>query len=202
MNLPLRVPQAGEPVSAAKFAALVREVRSNRLLPSTDVLISRGPNGTHIRVRAVRGGGGTPPGDLGCFRLEKTTNSNDEPVTVFGNQYYRVGDILKQTYIQTTVEDLLDSAGTADSAGVMPLFVALKISALPFGAAADAPRPSVEGYGSLSALTQAQGNLDYHVIPLYLMDVVEDEDTGERSFVVRCDFRRGVVAQQWEELSS
>ena len=34
------------------------------------------------------------------------------------------------------------------------------------------------------------------------MDVVEDEDTGERSFVVRCDFRRGVVAQQWEELSS
>ena len=204
MNLPLRVPQAGDVVSATKFAALLREVRANRILPSPNLRISRGPNGTHLHFGAVRGGGGVAPGDLGCYRLEKSTNQDDEPVTIFGNQYYRFGNVLNQSSISTTVEDLLNDAGTADSSGVMPLFIALRLSAKPGNPTEDAngdPLPRIEGFGSLAALMQAQGDLDFHVLPLYLMDVIENSETGDRSFAVRCDFRRGVVAQQWEEFS-
>jgi len=140
--------------------------------------------------------------DLGCFRMEKTTNDQDEIVTVFGNQYYRVGDFLKLATISTTVEELLIDAGEADEeTGEMELFIALRLSAKPGAPATDAngdPLPRVEGFGSLSALSQAQGDLDYHVLPLYLLSVIEDGETGDRSFAVRCDFRRG-VAQAWEE---
>lgn len=52
---PLRIPQAGDRVSATQLARVVRAVNANRLLPSPGFRISRGPNGTHLIVEAPKG---------------------------------------------------------------------------------------------------------------------------------------------------
>lgn len=50
MSFNLHNPQKGDRISASKMAALMREVRSNRLLQSPGVRVWRGPNGTHINI--------------------------------------------------------------------------------------------------------------------------------------------------------
>lgn len=50
MNFDLHEPQRGDRLSAARTAALMREVRSNRLLQSPGVRVHRTPHGTHIEV--------------------------------------------------------------------------------------------------------------------------------------------------------
>lgn len=52
---PLRIPQAGDRVSATQLARVVRAVKANRLLPSPGVRFSRGPNGTHLIIEAPKG---------------------------------------------------------------------------------------------------------------------------------------------------
>lgn len=55
MNIPLRLPKGREAVSATDFRRMVREIQANRILPSPNVRVGRGPNGTHLFVDAPSG---------------------------------------------------------------------------------------------------------------------------------------------------
>ena len=77
MIIPLRLPKGGEAVSATDFRRMVREIQANRILPSPNVRVMRGPNGTHLFVDAPSGGKFPSSRPLPFeVRFDATLNSN------------------------------------------------------------------------------------------------------------------------------
>jgi hypothetical protein len=186
MNFDLNNPRKGDRLSAAKLAELIREVRSNRLLQSPGVRISRTPHGTHIEVEVPRAPAAARP-DNGCWKIVPSTREEDgenegetvkTPVRVFANQYYLMGEMIIETDVKNddgqdaAVEDFVCqgelSSGEEYTADDKP-YVALKVPAVTVdpNAQVDPEAPKLVGYYSLEDLQAAQREFGYSVKPLY-----------------------------------
>lgn len=174
MNFDLHEPQRGDRLSAARMAALLREVRSNRLLQSPGVRVSRTPHGTHIEVEVQRALPASVA-DNGCWKIVPSTREEEgeeegetvsTPVHVFANQYYLNGEVLVQLELDDAVEDFVCQGelgeGEQYTADDKP-FVALKVPAT----TNTTNQPALIGYKSLAELQAAQNDVAWVVNPLY-----------------------------------
>lgn len=165
MNFDLHNPRRGDRLSAAKMAALMREVRSNRLLQSPGVRVSRTPHGTHIEVEVQRA---LPARvvDNGCWNLV-AGELNGASVTQFGNQFYEDGEHnLHELELTDAVEDFVGQGeveeGEDYSDSDRP-FVCLKAPAT----TTSEEDPMLIGYADIGELQEAQLDPAYVVRPLY-----------------------------------
>ena len=204
MNFDLTLPRRGDRLSASREARIIAEIRANRLLPSPGVLISRGPNGTHISIAAA-GRGRSAAADKGCWRIvAETVEAEGATGTVhyMDRQYYQVGGILQQGSDRTTLESFVE-AGTP--------FIAARIAYS--GGSSDAPLSwygaQLHGYASLADMIADSLDRRYSVIPLYELKLPapsgdnNQEESGEENVeptqvVVVTDFRAIPVAQAFE----
>ena len=174
MSFDLHMPQRGDRLSAARTAALLREVRSNRLLPSRGVRVSRSPHGTHIEVEEQRALPASVA-DNGCWKIVPSTREEEgenegetvsTSVRVFANQYYLNGEVLHELDLEDAVEDFVCqgelSEGQQYTADDKP-FVALKAPASTDATAT----ASLVGFKSLAELQAAQNDVAWVVKPLY-----------------------------------
>ena len=174
MNFDLHNPQRGDRLSAAKMAALMREVRSNRLLQSPGVRVSRTPHGTHIEVEVQRALPASVA-DNGCWKIVPSTREEEgeeegetvtTPVHVFANQFYLYGEVMHELELEDAVEDFVcqgePSSGEEYSSADKP-FVALKVPAT----TNSTEEPMLDGYKTLAELQAAQNDPAYVVKPLY-----------------------------------
>lgn len=104
-------------------------------------------------------------------------------VVTMKNPYFSVGG---KTYEGSSTEATL----TGGETGV----IALRISAT----GGSAPADSLEVYDSVASLQAAQQSLDYYTIPLFMISTTVDEETGEETYDVVCDFRIGPDAAMGE----
>lgn len=222
-------PQKGSPISLNWGKAVTESCNAARAI-GTGGLVRSGPFGLGeaplpANHRDRRGGTVV---DNGCWKLKRESEMIDgadeaETYTVFDNQYVMIGGILRECSFFERLEELIavaraeaEESGETSSDGESKLFVAVRLSANGNEGGEDEDGVPIEGikvYKSLSELRTAQHNPDHHVIPIYLLTViqkteeVETEDGGtteetKTTFSVTCDFRKGLFAQQVEIIGS
>lgn len=159
-------PSADDDISATWMRRLVSYVRAIRPIAGPGVKSRVTPNGTILTCGGVRGAsaaGGAP--DRGCWKIVGGTRE-EEPVRLFGNQYYAAGEVLHQTELDDAVEDFVcqgelgeDEEYTEDD---LP-YVALKIPAT----AGSTEEPQLVGYKTFRELVAEQKDPAYVVRALY-----------------------------------
>lgn len=201
---------------------------------------------TDLRGGGGGGGGGIIEPDRGCWNFtteERDTGEYDEegnPITetatVFGNQYMMLGDILQKYELDTTVDSLAAKAIFEDEeeeeenpeedteeeesdikTEIGTVFICLRHNATGSDAADDAPY--LEGYPTWDELHAAQIDLNWHTIPIYLLEVIKTTKTVDEldengdptgttteevttTYSIKCDYRKGIFAQQTEIIGS
>lgn len=212
--------RADDNISATEFNRLVRAVRANYPLLGPGIKLRRTPGGTVISADAVRAAPAAAsaprviPG-AGCFALVEAppiSKSYGELVDcTFGNQYYKIGEVLRAANFSQTVSSLIgitvigpDSELEFDTEIETP-FVALKIEAT------GATTASLEAYTDFSEMYSDSLDAAFVIVPLYKLDgetetYYEDSDTGHENpkcrvtIVVDVDFRNMPKAQMTEVL--
>lgn len=169
----IQIPSKGDGLKAAWGASVANGI--NALMPMAPA---------HMLVREGAGGVGCEPlpqnlrdrraakPDLGRYKIESITvhDSDDEDdqktldVTL-GNPYFRCGG---KTY-EGSAKSLEDVE--------LPAVVALKIYIK-----GETPSDELAAYADLEELREAERDVDYYIVPLYLFD---------ESGTVACDFRIG-----------
>lgn len=158
-------PHVGDEVSAELARELIRCIRERQLVKGPNYALSTGPNGTVIKFDRPKPTGGASLVDRGCWKIVGGTRE-EEPVRLFGNQYYAAGEVLHQTELDDAVEDFVcqgelgeDEEYTEDD---LP-YVALKIPAT----AGSTEEPQLVGYKTFRELVAEQKDPAYVVRALY-----------------------------------
>ena len=202
MEIPL--PTKGTPLEAA-WAQRVTRVCNAMGLGSADLLISEDQTGRYLAAKPINlrnrtaASGETP----GCFDLVfKPAEETKKSGTYFENRYLMLGDVLVEIDKFSPLEDLLSTV-ELPNATPTGIFVALRHPAVPDGEQAS----SIVLAKSIAELCDKQADTLWHTIPIYLLEVTKTEEESESDEVtirytwqLKCDFRRGLFAQQYEVL--
>lgn len=238
-------PIPGQTLTPSVIRSMNTEIRRNKPIAGRGIRITNTAGGAIISCTDLRGGGGGGGGgivepDRGCWNFtteERETGEYDEegnPITetatIFGNQYMMLGDILQKYELDTTVDSLAakaipeedeeedteeDESDTKTETGTV--YICLRHNATGSDAADDVPY--LEGYPTWNELHAAQIDLNWHTIPIYMLEVIkttktvdELDENGEptgatteevtTTYSIKCDFRKGIFAQQAEIIGS
>lgn len=175
----LHEPKGGSKVSAAMLAQLMREVRTNRLLESPGVRLSRSPNGTHVRIDIPRRSGSVPS----LPRPFDPVYGTGGVLSSLAWPYYQAGGytrklstnpaipsesgIVALRYVATQQTDQATIEVFEDAEVELP-----DRSDYPDGEEGDEDyKEALQAYydACLAALQEAQGDQDYVIVPLYLI---------------------------------
>jgi len=158
-------PSSGDKISATWMRALVNYVRAIRPIAGPGVHTRETPDGT-ILTCPIKPRPAAKSTDRGCWNIVADTR-NDNPVRVFGNQFYYDGENnLHELELEDAVEDFVCQGeldeGEEYTDSDRP-FVALKVPAT-----TDADEdPMLIGFADISELQAAQKEVAYVVKPLY-----------------------------------
>ena len=190
-NIPL--PQKGLPITLSWGVAVTERCNSMRQMGAGG-LVRDGAGGfgqeaLPVNQRERR----ATSVDNGCWKIVRTESGFS-----FSNQFVMIGGLLQNFDISTTIDELVDAVEIPDDGSNVDLFIALRL-------AADGgdKEEEIKGYSKIEDLAEDQKDFAWHTLPIYLLEVYEtetEEGQKKRSWAVKCDFRRGVFAQQWEAL--
>ena len=190
-NIPL--PQKGLPITLSWGVAVTERCNSMRQMGAGG-LVRDGAGGfgqealpANLRERRATSV------DNGCWKIISTESGFS-----FSNQFVMIGGLLRNFDISTTINELVDAVEMPDDGSNVDLFIVLRLAA--DGSDKEA---EIKGYSGIEDLIEEQKDLAWHTLPIYLLEISEtetEEDEKKRSWSVKCDFRRGIFAQQWEAL--
>lgn len=163
-------PQVGDRITAELIRELIRCIRERQLLKGPNYTLQTGPNGTYLIIDPPKAGGAQFV-DNGCWKIVRKTRDNEgemlpAPVRVFVNQFYLIGEVMKELELEDTVEDFVCQGeleeGEEYTENDLP-FVALKVPAT----TTSTEEPTLAGYKTVEELQTAQNVQGYVVKPLY-----------------------------------
>ena len=189
----ISLPQKGMPITLGWGVAVTERCNSMRQMGAGG-LVRDGAGGFGMeQLPANRRERRATSVDNGCWKIVST-----ESGFFFSNQFVMIGGLLKNFDISTTIDELVDAVEIPEDGSNVDLFIALRLAA-----DGSDKEEEIKGYSKINDLAEDQQDFAWHTLPIYLLEVYETEtENGQkkRSWAIKCDFRRGIFAQQWEAL--
>ena len=186
-------PIQGQPLKSSWGAAVAESCNAMRQIGAGG-LVRAGAGGFGMeQLPANQRGRRATSVDNGCWKIVRTESGFS-----FSNQFVMIGGLLKNFDISTTIDELVDAVEIPEDGSNVDLFIALRLAA-----DGSDKEEEIKGYSKINDLAEDQQDFAWHTLPIYLLKVYETEtENGQkkRSWAIKCDFRRGIFAQQWEAL--